>query len=232
MSTSGTTAYSTNRDELIKRALRLIGAISQGETPTALQISEAATALNSLIKAWAADGMPLWAITEKTLPLVSGQSVYSISNPKPLKVLQAWNHNTTSNVDVPMRIITQAEYNILGNKTSSGNPIQVYYDPRRSNGEIHLFPVPSTTEQSANTIHYVCQITFEDFNSATDEPDFPQEWYDAITYGLATRLAPEYGVPIADRKTLWQEMSIIKQEALNFGLEEGSLYFQVDRRSW
>lgn len=232
MATSGTTAYSTNRDAIITRALRLIGAISQGETPTALQISEAALALNSLIKAWAADGMPLWAITEKTLPLVSGQSVYSISNPKPLKVLQAWNHNTTSNVDVPMRIITQAEYNILGNKTSSGNPIQVYYDPRRSNGEMHLFPVPSTTEQSANTIHYVCQIPFEDFNSATDEPDFPQEWYDAITYGLATRLAPEYGVPIADRKTLWQEMSIIKQEALNFGLEEGSLYFQVDRRSW
>lgn len=232
MATSGTTAYSTNRDDIIKRALRLIGAISQGETPTVLQVSEAATALNSLVKAWAADGMPLWAITEKTLPLVSGQSVYSISNPKPLKVLQAWNHNTTSNVDVPMRIITQAEYNILGNKTSSGNPIQVYYDPRRNNGEMHLFPVPSTTEQTANNIHYVCQIPFEDFNSATDEPDFPQEWYDAITYGLATRLAPEYGVPIADRKTLWQEMSIIKQEALNFGLEEGSMFFQVDRRSW
>ena len=65
MSTSGTTAYSTNRDKLIKRALRLIGAISQGETPTALQISEAATALNSLIKAWAADGMPLWQLLRK-----------------------------------------------------------------------------------------------------------------------------------------------------------------------
>ena len=232
MATSGTTAYSTNRDDIIKRALRLIGAISQGETPTVLQVSEAATALNSLVKAWAADGMPLWAITERTLPLVSGQAVYSISNPKPLKVLQAWNHNTTSNVDIPMRIITQAEYNVLGNKTSSGNPIQVYYDPRRNTGDMHLFPVPSSTEQSANVIHYVCQIPFEDFNSATDEPDFPQEWYDAITYGLATRLAPEYGVPIADRKTLWQEMSIIKQEALNFGLEEGSLYFGVERRAW
>lgn len=232
MATSGTTAYSTNRDDIIKRALRLIGAISQGETPTVLQVSEAATALNSLVKAWAADGMPLWAITERTLPLISGQSVYSISNPKPLKVLQAWNHNTTSNVDVPMRIITQAEYNILGNKTSSGNPIQVYYDPRRDIGELHVFPVPSSVEQAANVLHYVCQIHFEDFNSATDEPDFPQEWYDAITYGLATRLAPEYGVPIADRKTLWQEMSIIKQEALNFGLEEGSMFFQVDRRSW
>jgi len=232
MSTSGTTDYTVTRDDIIKRALRLIGATSQGETPTATQISEAAVSLNGLVKAWAADGMPLWAITEKTITLVSGQAEYTVSNPKPLKVLQAWNHNTTSNVDIPMRIITQAEYNVLGNKTSSGNPIQVYYDPRRDNGVFHLFPVPSTVEQSANTIKYVCQIPFEDFDASTDNPDFPQEWYDAITYGLATRLAPEYGIPTADRKTLWQEMSIIKQEALNFGLEEGSLYFQRDFRSW
>jgi len=76
------------------------------------------------------------------------------------------------------------------------------------------------------------QRPFEDFDASTDNPDFLQEWYDAVTYGLATRLAPEYGVSIADRKTLWQEMSIIKQEALNFGLEEGSMYFGVDRRGW
>jgi len=51
-------------------------------------------------------------------------------------------------------------------------------------------------------------------------------------YGLATRLAPEYGIPAADRKVLWQEMNIIKQDALNFGLEEGSLYFSREFRSW
>lgn len=232
MGTSGSYDYTQTRDDIIKRALRLIGALAQGETPTTDQVTEAAIALNGLVKAWQADGMPLWAISQKTLTLVSGQSTYTVSTPKPLKVLQAWNHNTTSNVDVPMRIITKQEYNILGNKTSTGNPIQLYYDPRRDSGDFHLFPVPSTVEQSANIIQYVCQIPFEDFDAATDNPDFPQEWYDAVTYGLATRLAPEYGLPIPDRKTLWQEMSIIKQDALNFGLEEGSIYFQVDRRSW
>lgn len=232
MSTSGTTAFSVTRDDIIKRALRLVGALAQGETPTINQVNEAATSLNGLVKAWAADGMPLWAITEMTLTLVAGQTVYTVTNPKPLKVLQAWNHNVTSNVDIPMRIITQAEYNVLGNKTSAGNPIQVYYSPNRDNGDFHLFPVPTTVEQAANTLHYVCQIPFQDFNASTDAPDFPQEWYDAVTYGLATRLAPEYGLDIPSRKTLWQEMTIIKQDALNFGLEEGSLYFGVERRSW
>jgi len=238
MATSGSTDFSVSRDDIIKRALRLIGVLAQGETPTTNQTTEAAIALNSLVKAWEADGMPLWAIKSFSIPLTASTATYQIglsktvNTPKPLKVIQAFNHNTTSNVDVPMRIITRQEYNILGNKTSSGNPIQVYYEPLNEYGILHVFPVPSTTEQADNTIVIHYQRPFEDFDAALDTPDFPQEWYDAITYGLATRLAPEYGLDISSRKTLWQEMSIIRQEALNFGLEEGSLYFQRDFRSW
>jgi len=236
--TSGSTDFSVTRDDIIKRALRLIGVVAQGETPTTDQTTEAAFALNSLVKAWQADGMPLWAIKSYSVPLTAGTSAYeigltkAINIPKPLKVLQAYNHSTTSDVDIPMRIITKQEYNILGNKTSSGNPIQVYYNPQSEYGILNVFPVPSTTEQSANTIVIHYQRPFEDFDASTDTPDFPQEWYDAIAYGLACRLAPEYGVAMADRKLLWQEMTIIKQDALNFGLEEGSLYFQRDFRSW
>ena len=232
MTTSGTTSFSVSRDDIIKGALRKIGVVAQGEVPTQAQYDEGAFSLNLLIKAWEADGMPLWAITQKQVTLVAGQSVYTLNNPKPLKVYQAWNHNTVSNVDVPMRLVTKQEYNSLGNKTSTGNPIQIYFDPRRDDSKLYVFPVPTATEAASNVIQYVCQIPFEDFDASTDNPDFPQEWYDAVTYGLATRLAPEYGVPGADRKLLWQEMTIIKNDALNFGLEEGSLYFGVERRSW
>ncbi len=234
---SGSTDFSVTRDDIIKRALRLIGVIAQGETPTADQTTEAAFALNSLVKAWQADGMPLWALKTYAVPLTATIGNYrigigqTVAVAKPLKVLQAWNHNPTSNVDIPMRIITKQEYNILGNKTSAGNPIQIYYDPQTSYGDLYVYPVPSTSDAS-NTINIVYQRPFDDFDASTDVPDFPQEWYDAIMYGLACRLAPEYGVGTAERKTLWQEMSLIKQEVLNYGLEEGSMFFQVDRRSW
>jgi len=235
--TSGSTDFSITRDDIIKRALRLIGVLAQGETPTTDQVTEAAFALNGLVKAWQTDGLPLWALKTYAVPLTAGVASYRIgisqivNTPKPLKVSQAWNHNTTSNVDIPMRILTKQEYNMLGNKTSSGNPIQIYYDPQREYGDLYLFPVPSASDVG-NTINIVYQRPFEDFDATTDEPDFPQEWFDAITYGLACRLAPEYGVAMTDRKLLWQEMTIIKQDALNFGLEEGSLFFQRDFRSW
>lgn len=232
MATSGSYDYSQNRDDIIKRALRLLGVLAQGENPTTDQVTEAAIALNGLVKAWQADGMPLWSIKQLTVPLVADTREYTLSTPKPLKIYQAWNHNTISNVDIPMRLITKEEYNRLGNKTSSGTPIQFYYNPQRDSGVLSIFPVPTATEVAQQEIELVYQAPFEDFDTSINTPDFPQEWYDAVTYGLATRLAPEYGVPAATRKLLWQEMTLIKQDALNFGLEEGSLFFGVERRGY
>lgn len=238
MSTSNSTNFSVTQNDIICRALRLVGVLAQGESPTTDQLSEASIALNSLVKAWEADGMSLWAIKQYSIPLTAGVSTYTIgvgqqiNTPKPLKVLQAWNHSTTSNVDIPMRVISRQEYNLLGNKTSSGNPIQCFYEPLIDYGILHVFPVPSSNEQASNTINIVYQRPYEDFDSSTDTPDFPQEWYDAITYGLAVRLAGEYQISTEVRRILQAEAAVIKQEALNFGTEEASLYFQRDWRSW
>jgi len=238
MSTSGSTDYSTTRLDIINRALSLLGVVPQGGTPTTYDLSDANLALNGLVKSWMADGLQLWAITSYNIPLTNGVNKYriglnqTINISKPLKIQQAYNRNTTSFVDIPMRILTRQEYNMLGNKSVSGNPIQIYYDPQRVYGDLYVFPTPTTVEASNNivVIHY--QRPFEDFDADIDEPDFPQEWFDAICYGLACRLAPSYGIPLADRKQLWNEMTIIKQDAMNFGLEEGSMFFQHDFRNW
>jgi hypothetical protein len=236
MTTSASTNFSVSRDDLIKGALRKIGVVPQGEVPTTDQITEGAFALNLMVKAWQADGMPLWALRTTPIPLTATVNTYTIgtgktvSTDKPLKVIRAWNHDVNSNIDIPMRILTKQEYDILGNKTSSGNPIQLYYAPLLNSGEIKVFPTPSTTEVTNNTIYIVYQRPFEDFDASTDEPDFPQEWYDAVLYGLAVRLAPEYGLPIDQRQVLGREAADIKLAALSFGTEEGSMYLQVDRR--
>lgn len=237
MTTSSSTNFEVTRDQIIKGALRLIGVLAQGETPSADQVTEASEALNLLVKAWQADGMPLWAIKKNNFSMTATAS-YTIGNgmtidtPKPLRIIQAFNRNNSSNVDIPMRIITKDEYWRLGNKASTGNPIQLMYDPNNLYGTIFLFPVPDTTSIANNSIHIIYQRPYEDFDAANDTPDFPQEWHDALKFGLASRLAPEYGVPATERNLINQDMMRIKQEALNMGTEEGSFYFQVDSRRW
>jgi len=57
-----------------------------------------------------------------------------------------------------------------------------------------------------------------------DEADFPSYWMDAIIYGLATRLAPEYGTAKDDRSILSAEARMFLEDALSYGTEEGSLF--------
>lgn len=238
MPTSGSTNFSITRDQLISGALRIVGATAQGETPTATQISEAAEALNMLVKAWEADGMPLWAIKQYNVSLTQSVNSYTIgvnatiNTPKPLKVIQAFLHNNTTDLDTPMRILTRQEYNLLGNKTTEGQPIQIYYEPLNTTGILHVFPTPDAPSAADTVITLVYQRPFEDFDASSDEPDFPQEWFDALKFGLADRLSAEYGVPIVDRNDIRTRAMQLKQEALSFGTEEGSFMFMVEQRLW
>lgn len=236
MTTSASTDFEATRAQLIAGALRLVGGIAQGESPTSDQTSEANEALNMMVKAWQADGMPLWAIKKTSFAVTDGTASYEIgtgktvNTAKPLKIIQAFIRNTSTNIDVPIRIITKDEYWSLGNKTTEGMPIQLMYDPGNMYGTIYLFPTPDSLAQTYNQVHIIYQRPFEDFDATGDTPDFPQEWHEAVKYGLAARLAGEYGLPPTDRRILQQEMMTIKAEALSFGTEEGSLYFGVERR--
>lgn len=240
MTTSGVTTFDATRNEIIEGALRIVGAIGQGDTPTTAQYTESANALNMLIKALAATGMPLWAVKESSITLVNGQVSYTagpsgnINIPKPLKIIQAWNRNTTTNVDIPMTILTKYDYDRLGNKTSSGNPIQLMYDNAYTitTGKVYVFPVPTSVEASTNVIYFVYHRQFEDFTSSSETADFPSYWIEALKYQLAVRLAFEYGVPPNDKKDLIMMAKMILEEALSFGTEEGSLYFAPDNRNY
>jgi len=231
MSTSGTTSFSTDGLTIIKGALRLVGAISQGETPTTTQTSEAMEALNMMTKSLAAKGLPLWVISNVVITTVQGTASYNVGPsqtvdvPKPLKVQQAF--YTKNSVDVPMRVITRDEYERLGNKTSQGTPAMVYYEPLRDYGVVHLFPVP---DSQIPTVTIIGQHHMQDFSTSADNPDFPQEWFETLKYSLAVRLAGEYGLNIQTRSLLLQESERYLQEVLAFTQEEGSMYFVVDRR--
>ncbi len=226
MSTSGTTVWSLQRDAVINGALRKLAVLSGGSSAAAYETTNAAEALNAMIKGFQADGMPVWAIKKYTMTTMSGTSAYNIgvsqtlNTPMPLKVLQAYR-----NANVPMNIYTNYNYNLLPLSTSSDVPINLYYQPLSTYGTINLWPIPN---DSTTTITLVYQRPFEDMNIATDDFDFPSYWTEALIYGLAWRLCPEYGVPLQDRATFQKEAEFFHQQALFFGAEEGSIYLSPD----
>ena len=230
MSTSGTTTWSLQRDAVINSALRKLVVLSGGSTPAAYEVTNAAEALNAMIKGFQADGMPVWAIKKYTFTVTSGTSSYNIgttqtlATPAPLKVIQAY-RNQTNSVNIPMNIYTSYNYNLLPLTISSGVPINLYYQPLATYGTVNVWPIP---DDSTTTITLVYQRPFEDMTSALDDFDFPAYWTEALIYGLAWRLSGEYGVPLQDRSTLSKEAEFFHSQALSYGQEEGSLYLMPD----
>jgi len=231
MATSGTTTWSLNRNQVIEAALRKLTVLSGGSSPEAYQVTNANEALNAMVKALHADGMPVWAMKSHTFTVTSGTSAYNIGNsqtintPMPLKIVQAVRANGTEYSNVPLNIYTDYDFRLLPLVNSSGVPVNLYYQPLSTYGTINLWPKPS---DSTTTITIRYQRPFEDMTSSTDDFDFPPYWLEALIYNLASRLAPEYGLPLQDRQVLKQEALFMKDQALQFGSEEGSLYIQPD----
>jgi hypothetical protein len=202
--------------------------LPSGGTPSANQIADANDALNALIKAFHADGMPLWKITSYTFTVTSGTASYTIgpsqtlNTVQPLKVLQGF-YTLTGGDNTPLNVYNRYDFMNLPQDNSSGTPVNLYYQPLRTTGVIQLWPTPddSTTEI---TIHY--QAPFEDMTTSTDDFDFPPYWIQALIYNLAWALAPEYGIPPADRNLIAGEAKFWKDQALSYGSEEGSLFLQ------
>lgn len=224
-----TYTFTLNRDQVITGALRLVGAISQGETPNATQIQEASDALNILVKSWINIGLPLWRIKSKTMSLVAGKNVYNtttdLAMEKPLKMLEVYLHDNNSNTDMLMNLITRNEYVMLSAKANSGFPNQMYYNINQNDGDLYLFPTPDATAVSIKSLTFWYHSPFADSLSGTDPVDFPVEWVKALKFALAVDLSHEYGVPLKERQLLAQFAEKYKMEAEDFTQEEGSVFF-------
>ena len=235
MATSGTTTYSTTRDDIIKRALRLVGGIGQGETPTAAQTSEAATALNMLVKHLANRGVLLWSRKEISITPVAGQEAYeigpgkTINQDRPLKVYNIDRYNATTGITVGLIPLSQADFSSVNVSNISSTPSQYWVEPLRDSTKIHFYPFPNTTFAANEVFRIYYQSPLSEFSSGASNPDIPLELYDLLSFGLAERLSFEYGVERFLRKEIKDQFNMLLETSLTYVNEDDSIFFQVDR---
>ena len=77
MATSASFDWTLNRDQIIKAALQKLGVVQTGDgnDPTANQITDAATALNLMVKSWQNKGVFLWTVEWVTKTLSASDEV-------------------------------------------------------------------------------------------------------------------------------------------------------------
>ena len=127
----------------------------------------------------------------------SGKKVFAYTTDigKPLRIPTArriQNSNGTAQ-EIEMIQTARLDYERLPNKLSSGVPVQFYYDPKISDGDFYVWPVPTTSSLYVNITYY---RPLNIFDTSATAPDFPNEWLSAIKYQLAVRCFGLFGLPV------------------------------------
>jgi hypothetical protein len=151
---------------------------------------------------------------------------YTTKAGRPTKIEYATRRDVNG-YDTEVTLIGEKEYRLQSNKAANGPPVEVWYQPTLTTGTLYVWPVDggSTWDKLIMSAHYYA----DDFDTAAHNPQFPIEWGEPLTYGLADRLASEYGLPLRERQLLHMEAEGKIQEALDYDVENASVIFVADR---
>ena len=123
----------------------------------------------------------------------------------------------------PIRVRSKDEYLRLPNKASKGSANQIYYDNKLTNGKMYVWPACGDVQEY---IKFTAKIPIEDFDAETDDPDFPTEWLMALSWNLATLVAPKFGKVLDDKFDL--RAIAFKQNVVDFDREHTSIFLGLE----
>jgi hypothetical protein len=216
--TSGQTNFQENRNDIIRDALTKVGALGPDRDPSGAQLQHAARALNRLAKAIDPQGLKLWRVVRRTFTTVQGTATYT-----PAVDVVAFDEPMTYMVSgqTSRSIVTQMsrdDYMRLSDRTQQGTPTLYFEEQTLTGLTVTFWPVPPAT---GDTIEYACLLRAQNFDAASNTPDFPSEWTNVLVFGLAKDLAYDYGDPVL-AQALSQEYEREKEIMVQQGAEHGN----------
>jgi len=126
MSTTGTTAFNLDMNDLIEEAFERCGK----ELRTGYDFRTARRSLNLLTIEWANRGLNFWTVEQNQIPMVTGQAIYPVPVDT-IDILDAvirQNNATSNQIDINISRIAEPTYMSLPNKLAQGRPIQVWFN--------------------------------------------------------------------------------------------------------
>ncbi len=183
--------------DIVNDAMRKAGVVAVDEDATAEEADIAMRCLNRMLKAWQTYRFNLWTKTSMSVSATTAAS-YTLNPVRPMRILSIRWKNTAA-LETTMQQMTRDEYDTLPNKVSTGTPTTWMYDRQREAAKLYVWPVPASVTTETLEITYEREI--EDA-ALSDVVDVPGEWWEAVVYGLASRVAEDFekSVPKIDAR--------------------------------
>lgn len=183
--------------ELIKAAMRQIGVIATGETPSAAEAADGLSALNDVLETWTTEQLTVWQDAVLPFTATAGVGSYTIGpsgvfvTARPVRILSLY--SSINGVDYPAREWPYDQWQAVAVKaTSSTWPERYAYINSFPDGELFLWPVPATALQ----LQIGVQQALTAVTSLATVLSYPPGYARALQWSLAAELASQYGVQL------------------------------------
>jgi hypothetical protein len=184
----------------INRALRLLGILAEGETPSAATSQDALMALNQMIESWNTERLAVFSTQDQVFlwPAGVGNQTRTLGPTgnfvglRPILIDDAtYFRDPGTNVSFGVKLINQQQYNGIAVKTvTSTYPQVMFVNNTFPDVTMTIYPVPTRQLEW----HFVSVEELSNPATLATELYFPPGYLRAFAYNLAMEIAPEFGV--------------------------------------
>ena len=188
----------TTAGDQLNRALRLLGVLAEGETPSAAVSQDALTALNQMIDSWNTERLSVFSTQDQvfswpasTISRTLGPSGDFVGNRPILLDDATYFRDPGTNVSFGIKLINQQQYDGIAVKTvTSTYPQVMWLNMTYPNIEMYIYPVPTRLLEW----HFISVEELTQPATLATTLAFPPGYLRAFAYNLAMEIAPEFGV--------------------------------------
>lgn len=198
MTTSGTTTFDLNIDDLVEEAFERCGM----RMTSGYQLNSARRSLNLVFLDWANRGLNLWTIEQKTYALTQGTADITL-DPDTVNVLSAVIRDTSQGqqTDITIDRISREEYLNVPDKTTQARPAQ-FYVQRANTFKVFFYPA---ADQVYTFVYYRIR-RIQDAGDYTNTADVNFRFLPCLASGLAYYLALKFAPErVAALKAMYEE---------------------------
>jgi hypothetical protein len=182
----------------INRALRLLGVLAEGETPSAATSQDALTALNQMIDSWNTERLSVFNTQDQIYTWPAGQITRTLgpsgdfTGNRPVLLDDAtYYRDPGTNVSFGIKFINQQQYDGIAVKTvTSTYPQVMWINMEYPNITMTVYPKPTRDLEW----HFISIEELSQPATLTTDILFPPGYLRAFTYNLAMEIAPEFGI--------------------------------------
>lgn len=180
--------------ELINGALRLIGQIAEGETPSNETYSDSLSALNQMLESWSVDRLNVYALQDQQITWPANEvtqefgATGDLTGERPIALDHAY--IVVDGSSYPLTLLTKEQYDDITTKeVTATQPWCLYAAMNVPDIALYVYPVPT----AATEMHLVSIDPLTEPATLATELVLPPGYLRAFRYNLALELSAEFG---------------------------------------